>query len=163
MKFVNQRLFHTTGIKTGDYTCGHLNCREVGFNSFVLEDTYHEVKQAGTTRIPAGFYELKLHKEDTPLTIKHREAYKTPWFKANPEWYHIEVTGIPNYSGVYIHSGNDDSHTLGCVLPAFEFDMTKQDNQTSHSLDAVDKFYSIVYPILVAGNKVFLEVRDEIQ
>jgi Family of unknown function (DUF5675) len=163
MNFILQRLYHTKEIASGDYTCGFLFNDDDSFRSFLLEDTHNENKIAGVTRIPAGIRELKLRKEDTPLTIKHRSTYDTPWFEANPGWYHIEVTGIPNYTGVYIHSGNDDSHTLGCLLPNFAFDTTLNDKQGSKSLAAVDKFYSIVYPLLLAGKRVFIDVRDEIK
>ncbi len=164
MKFINQRLFHTKGNPKGDYTLGHLFNDAETFHSFNLEDTYHEVKIPGETRIPAGIYYLKLNKADTPLTLKHREAYKnSPWFKANQGWYHVEITGIQNYKGVYFHSGNDDSHTLGCNLPCFAFDLSKQDMPSSLSLAATDKFYSIVYPLLMAGKEVLLDVRDEIK
>jgi len=163
MKFILQRLFHTKSLATGDYTCGFLQEDErQAFRSFVLEDTHHETKIPGSTRIPAGFYELKIRKEATPLTLKHREAYKAlTWFKNNPNWYHIEITGIPNYAGVYIHSGNDDAHTLGCVLPNYAFDLTLQDSQGAKSSLAVNDFYALAYPVLEAGSKCFLEVRDE--
>src|SRR5690606_2699229 len=49
------------------------------FNSFVIEDEYREVKVKGETRIPAGRYELKIRKQDTPLTLKYRKRY--------PEWF----------------------------------------------------------------------------
>jgi len=163
MKFINQRLFFTKGNPKGDYTLGHLFNDADTFHSFNLEDTYHPTKIKGETRIPAGVYPLKLMKVDTPLTIKHRAAYKTPWFLANPGWYHIEITGIKNYSGVYFHSGNDDSHTLGCNLPCYSFDLSKQDMPGSLSMAATDKFYSIVYPLLIAGKEVLLDVRDEIK
>ncbi len=155
-----QRLFHTKSNTSGNYTCGYLSF--TGFDSFCLEDTFNESKIPGETRIPAGIYELKIRKELTPLTIKHRKDYQTAWFKANPNWFHIEVTGIKNYSGVYVHSGNDDSHTLGCLLPAFAFDMTKTDKQTSASLLAVDKFYSMIYPRLLSGERIFITIKDEL-
>ncbi len=170
IKLINQRLFHTTGNPGGDYTCGYFHSMEpiVPFKSFMLEDTYHEEKIPGVTRIPAGVYEIKIHNLLTPLTLKHREAYaKHPdakWFKENKGWFHIEIAGIPNYSGVYFHSGVDDSHTLGCNLPCFGFDLSMKDNQGSKSLAAVDKFYSLFYPILLAKqHQVFIDVRDEIK
>ncbi len=171
MKFVNQRLYHTKGNKEGDYTCGHLTNRE-GFESFMLEDTYNDTKIAGVTRIPAGFRELKILKVDTPLTKAHRISYAAKqklnpeihgtWFLENPDWFHIEITGVANYKGIYIHSGIDDSHTLGCNLPCFAFDTSVANNQGAKSLAATNKFYSIVYPLLESGTKVFLETRDEI-
>jgi len=160
MKLVLQRLWHTKTLATGNYTCGFLSCE--GFRSFSLEDTFHPQKIAGDTRIPAGFYELGLRKENTPLTIKHREAYKAmPWFKANPGWFHIEVLKIPNYSGAYIHSGNDNDHTLGCILPAYAFDISLVNNQSSKSLLAVNDLYQIIYPLLESGSKCHIEIRDE--
>lgn len=162
MKFISQRLWHTVGNPEGDYSCAHLTNRQ-GFESFLLEDAPHDVKIKGQTRIKAGFYELGIHNILTPLTIKHREAYKnSPWFKANPDWFHIEIMNVPEFTGIYMHSGVDDSHTDGCNLPCFGFDISKANNQGFNSLMAVDKFYSIVYPLLKAGTKVFIEIRDEI-
>ncbi len=164
MLFISQRLFYTKGNPKGDYSLAHLYNDTGTFRSFNLEDTYHATKIAGETRIPAKVYKLKINKADTPLTIKHREAYKAmPWFKANPGWFHIEIADIENYKGVYFHSGNDDSHTLGCNLPCYAFDLSKQDMPSSLSLAATDKFYSIVYPLLMAGKEVLLDVRDEIK
>jgi hypothetical protein len=163
MIFTKQRLYHTKTNPKGNYTLGFLTNDVKSFRSFLLEDTHHDVKVPGDTRIAAGFYELKLRAESTPLTIKHREAYKAyPFFKANPGWFHIEITGIKNFNGVYFHSGIDDAHTLGCNLPCYAFDITKQDKPGASSLQAVNDFYAIVYPILKAGKKVFLEVKDEI-
>lgn len=162
MKFILQRLYHTDDNPLGDYSCGYLSNHEGTFRSFCLEDGPNAVKVKGETRIPAGFYELALMKADTPLTLKHRAAYKDlPWFKDHPAWYHIEITKIPNYSGVYIHSGNDDSHTLGCLLPAYLFDMSLKDKPSAKSMLAVNDFYAVAYPILEMGGKAFIEIRDE--
>src|SRR5688572_13804843 len=79
------------------------------FQSYTLEDEQREVKQSGETRIPTGFYELKVLKSDTPLTLKYRAKY--PWFK-----HHIEVTNVKGFKGVYIHIGNKDEDTDGCIL-----------------------------------------------
>ena len=162
MKFTLQRLYHTTTLKEGDYSLGFLTNEEKSFRSFVLEDTAHVVKINGVTRIPAGFYELGLRKEDTPLTKKHRESYKgMDWFDRHPNWYHIEILKIPNYRGVYIHTGNDDSHTLGCLLLIYAFDISLLNNPGSKSRAAVNDFYAIVYPILRDGGKVSLVIEDD--
>src|SRR5687768_11457935 len=122
MIFTNQRLYHTKTNPKGNYTLGFFTNDIKSFRSLLLEDTHHDTKIAGDTRIPAGFYELKLREEDTPLTLKHRKDYADlPWFKENPDWFHIEITGIKNFNGVYFHSGIDDSHTLGCNLPCYGF------------------------------------------
>lgn len=126
------------------------------FFSHALEDEHRDVKVAAETRIPAGFYELKIRKEDTVLTIKHRSSYGA-WFK-----YHIEITGIKNFSGVYIHAGNSEKHTEGCLL----LNDTANNNMIEigdmeRSQQAVKRFYEKVYPVLDSGTKVFIEIRDE--
>jgi len=163
MIFTNQRLYHTKKNPKGNYTLGFFTNDIQSFRSLLLEDTHHDVKIAGDTRIPAGFYPLELREEDTPLTLQHRKDYADlPWFAENPDWFHIEIKGIKNFNGVYFHSGIDDSHTLGCNLPCYGFDMTKQDKPGAISKQAVNDFYAIVHPMLKAGKKVFLEVKDEI-
>lgn len=158
----HQRLFHTKSLPSGDYSLSFIHCDEIEFRCFALEDTFNATKIAGRTRIPADLYELKLRKELTPLTVKHRESYKELWwFKANPNWWHIEITAIKNYSGVYYHSGIDDKHTLACVLPAYSFDMTKVNDQSALSKLATNNFYSKVHPILESGRKVWTQIKDE--
>jgi len=159
MKFTVQRLFYTRGLAQGDYTIGF--CEEAfgKFRSFTVEDTYRAVKIQDQTRIPAGLYELKIKVLDTPLTIKHRIDYNKPdnnWFK-----YHIEIVGIPNYAGVYIHAGNDDEHTKGCLLLNYAVDSSAPDKPGSKSTVAVEAFYKLVYPLLEANEACFIEVRDE--
>lgn len=150
----------------GKSTQGLLFELGMGFNkplwfSHAIEDEHREVKVMNETRIPAGRYELKIHKEDTPLTVKHRAAYnkgyKTPWFE-----YHIEITGIPNFSGVYVHAGNSEKDTSGCLL----LDDTAnnhiiEEGAMERSIQAVKRFYDKVYPWLQEGKQVFLDIRDE--
>lgn len=124
---------------------------------FTCEDTHRDVKVKGETRIPAGTYELKIRKEDTPLTIKHRTYYGA-WFK-----YHIEITAIPNFTGVYFHAGNDEGDTAGCVLVGNTLNNHKaiQGKPLNSSIDGTRRFYAVVYPHLEAGGKAFIEIRNE--
>lgn len=169
MRFDLQRLYYTKSNPAGNYSMGFLQNIEQTFRSLTLEDRFQEKKIRGETRIPAGFFPLGLRMELTPLTIKHRADYakfKRPdgrpsFFEENPDWWHIEILNVPDFSGTYFHSGIDDSHTLGCVLPCYAFDMTAQDRPSSKSLLAVDDFYRIVHPILITGGLVHLAVHDE--
>jgi hypothetical protein len=130
--------------------------------SHTLEDEYRAEKVKGETRIPGGkVYELKIRQEDTPLTIKHRETYNKgeaePWFE-----YHIEITGIENFFGCYIHSGISEKHTDGCLLLCDTANNHKiETGDMARSLQAVKRFYQKVYPHLKKGGRAFLEVRDE--
>ena len=149
MKFTSQRLLHdnkqTFGILQGD-----------GFKSaFTLEDEPREVKVKGETRIPAGLYVLKIRKEDTPLTLKHRKAYGD-WFS-----YHIEITNVAGFSGIYIHAGNDETHSDGCLLLGDCLDLSLDKNPLTKSTVAVKRFYELAYPVLEHGGIVYLEIVDE--
>ena len=64
------------------------------FYCYTLEDTHHDIKVPGETRIPAGNYQLTMRKEVTPLTEKYRTRY--------PEWFtfHLELQHVPNFSSI---------------------------------------------------------------
>jgi hypothetical protein len=126
------------------------------FFSHVLEDEDREIKLPGETRIPAGFYELKIRKEDTVLTIKHRNSYGS-WFQ-----YHIEVIGIEGFSRVYVHAGNKESHTEGCLLlNDTANNNTIESGDMARSTQAVKRWYQKVYPHLDSGKRAWIEIRDE--
>jgi len=153
MKFILKRL-----NDNGKSTVGALYLENKRLFSWTLEDEHRDVKVKGETRIPANTYELKIRKEDTPLTIKHRTSYGA-WFK-----YHIEITGIPNFTGVYVHAGNDETHTDGCLLLGDTLlnNESFEKNNLANSTQAVERFYKLVYPIIDAGKeKVFIEIQDE--
>lgn len=142
----------------GKSTLGLLHHKETGkFIGYTLEDEFREVKVKGETRIPSGYYELKIRKEDTPLTIKHRTDYGS-WFK-----YHIEVTGVPNFTGIYLHAGNNDTHSDGCLLIGHTQNNhnTIPGNPLVSSVSGTKSVYELVYPQLEAGHKVFIQIRDE--
>ena len=125
------------------------------FQNYVLEDEFREVKQSGETRIPAGFYELKIMEYETPLTKKYQAKY--PWFKK-----HIEVTNIKNFKGVYCHIGNTDEDTDGCLLFGDNADNNRiGPGSVSNSTASFKRWYEVVYEHLESGKKAFIEVRDE--
>lgn len=133
-----------------------------------LEDEKREVKVSGETRIPTGFYELRIWNEGqnaNDWVLSHRVKYNLngdDWFK-----FPIEVTKVPGFSGVLIHVGYGEKDTDGCILLADMIGnnsvnrMVSQNASAAYSLDAVRRFYLKVYPILESGGKVFLEIRDE--
>ncbi len=133
------------------------------FQNYTLEDEYRAEKVASETRIPAGFYELKISKiydKDkkeivSPLTERYRTKY--PWFKN-----HIEVTGIKNFSSVYCHIGNNDDQTAGCLLFGDNADNNMiGPGSISNSTASFKRWYDKVYDHLESGKKAFIEVRDE--
>ena len=164
MDFILQRysrVIENGGSSQGIFTEKTLNNP---FISHSLEDEKRDVKLSGETRIPAGFYELKIWndgKNPNQWVLDHRVKYNLNgenWFK-----FPIEVTKVPGFSGVLIHTGTDQSHTEGCILLDDTIGNNTVDaaNQGARSLQAVKRFYLKTYPVLESGGKAFLEVRDE--
>lgn len=128
---------------------------ELNLVAYTLEDEGREVKVKSETRIPAGYYELVINKADTPLTLKYRAKYN--FFK-----YHIEIKNVPNFQGVYIHIGNSDLDSAGCVLIGDNVDNNSiTDGGISNSTQCYTRFYNQVYAHLEAGRKAHIEIRDE--
>ena len=70
----------------------------------------------------------------------------------------IEITGLPNFSYVYIHTGNTIEDTAGCPLCGFGFQLIQGDYRVTQSVMA----YQMIYPKLVAlaknrSNKISIE------
>lgn len=137
---------------TGNQTIGYLLINGIYF-CWTLEDEFRKEKKKGDTRIPNGVYQLGIMKADTPLTLKHRKSYGS-WFK-----YHIEITKVPNFTGIYIHAGNDETHTDGCLLLGDTLNNPNivPKNPLLNSTQAVKRFYEIVYPLLEQGEQVLIE------
>jgi len=79
------------------------------FECFCLEDEKRLIKVKGETRVPAGTYIVEKRKVETPMTKKYRDKYE--FFD-----YHLWIKDIPDFEFVYIHIGNDDKDTDGCIL-----------------------------------------------
>lgn len=126
------------------------------FFCYTLEDEFRVTKLRGETRIAEGTYKLLIRKDDTPLTLKHRTAYG-PWFK-----YHIEISGIKDFTGVYIHAGNDETHTDGCLLlgDTLANHIIQPKNPLGASVQALKRFYEKVYPILEKGEEVLIDLHQ---
>lgn len=135
-------------IQVGTETKLHLQ-------AYTLEDEYREEKVMAETRIPAGFYELGIQKTETPMTKKYQAKY--PWFK-----HHIEVKNVKNFVGVYIHIGNTEADTAGCILLGDSaVNNSIGSGSIANSTDAFKRFYTQVYDHLEGGGKVTLTIRDE--
>ena len=106
------------------------------FNCFTLEDQSQKIKVDGETRIPEGLYQVKQRKVLSGLTKKYRDKY--PWFD-----YHFMLQDVPNFNYVYIHVGNDDDHTDGCILVGDRLKSNKVDdiNNLGSSTPAFERLY----------------------
>jgi hypothetical protein len=121
------------------------------FQCYLLEDKIREVKIASQTAIPKGAFSLKLNTYGAK-NVNYQKAF------GKLHQGMIEITGLPNFSFVYIHTGNTIKDTAGCPLCGFGFQFTDGDFQVSQSIAA----YKMIYPKLVAlakdnSNRIIIE------
>ena len=121
------------------------------FQCYLLEDKIREVKIASQTAIPKGIFSLKLNTYGAK-NVEYKKAFR----KLHEGM--IEITGLPNFSFVYIHTGNIIKDTAGCPLCGFGFSFVDGNYQVSQSVAA----YKMIYPKLVAlarepNNKIIIE------
>jgi len=121
-----------------------------------LEDTKREEKVAGKTRIPAGRYPITL-RTGSPKANRYKNRYK----KEGMLW----LRDVPGFKYVYLHIGNDEEDTEGCILvgqaviQSIEEGRLEQKlyNSTTVYLDLHDK----VAGAICNGEEVFITVLDE--
>jgi hypothetical protein len=121
------------------------------FQCYLLEDKIREVKIASQTAIPKGAFSLKLNTYGAK-NVNYQKAF------GKLHQGMIEITGLPNFGFVYIHTGNTIKDTAGCPLCGFGFQFTDGDFQVSQSIAA----YKMIYPKLVAlakdnTNRIIIE------
>ena len=112
------------------------------FQCYLLEDKIREVKISSQTAIPKGVFSLKLNTHGAKNV-----DYKKAFGKLHEGM--IEISGLPNFSFVYIHTGNTIKDTAGCPLCGFGFGFVDGNYQVSQSVAA----YKMIYPKLVTMAK----------
>lgn len=127
------------------------------FQAYTLEDEYRDAKVSKETRIPAGKYEIVIQQTDTPLTKKYQAKYA--WFKK-----HLMLKDVPGFVGIYIHVGNTDADSAGCVLLGDNADNNViGPGSVSNSTASFMRFYKELFPMLEKKGSAFIEIRDEIK
>ena len=108
------------------------------FQCYLLEDKIRSEKIASHTAIPTGQFRLKLNTSGAKNV-----NYKKAFGKVHQGM--VEIIGLPDFSYVYIHTGNTIQDTAGCPLCGFGFQFVDGDYQVIQSVAA----YKMVYPKLV--------------
>jgi hypothetical protein len=121
------------------------------FFCYSVEDEVREIpgqpvlewKIPGQTAIPAGRYELTL--EDSPTF--GRET--------------LTIKRVEGFTGVRMHSGNDERHTEGCPLLGYE--LTREGTITvGQTKAAVANLKRNVKAAIAAGGRCFIDVRNPV-
>lgn len=136
-------------VSNDDSTIGIIRSEKL--TGFTCEDEFRLDKVAGETRIPQGIYEIKLRKEGGML-----QSYKQR-YSDHPGMLHLQ--NVEGFKYVYIHTGNNDDHTEGCILVGYganlfgELCITQSRNFYQH-------LYREIQEAFAQGRKVHIAIRD---
>lgn len=119
------------------------------FLCYTLEDEFRLVKVPGETRIPHGYYFLDL-RTDSPMSDRYAARY--PEIHRGMIW----LRDVPGFEWVYLHVGNDDDDTDGCILVGD----TAQRGFIGQSVAAYRRVYPPIASAIAEGQRVALEVVD---
>ena len=113
---------------------------EIPTRAFVLEDPYQEKKIPGNTRIPAGIYPMALQ---TGGEMTKDYALKFPNFHRGM----LHIQDVEDFTGVFIHIGNEPKDTEGCLLVGDIFSFSNR-NFIGASADAYQRIYCAVLSLM---------------
>lgn len=137
-----------------DWTAGVLLRTDLAKPEFLcatLEDEQRKVKVSGETRIPAGTYEILLRDEGR---VTQR------YFRKFPDMHHgmLHLQNVPGFKWIYIHIGNTDEDTSGCILVGNSMDYDK--GMCLYSTNAYKHIYPLIASEILHGNQVFITIED---
>lgn len=122
------------------------------FFGYGLEDEGREIKVSGETRIPAGRYEIKL-RDEGGLTKKY--AHKYIFHRGM-----LHLQDVPGFEWIYIHTGNTDDHTDGCILVGYSASVRKQEHTIGRSVEAYTDLYQLILLAIDQGESIFITIQD---
>ena len=123
------------------------------FLCYTLEDQYQPRKVAGETRIPAGIYQIKLRNEGA-LTQKYGARY--PFHKGM-----LWLQNVPSFEWIYIHVGNRDDDTLGCILVGDgQSQNITEEGMVNTSVAAYSRIYPMITDQILKGDEVWIEIVE---
>lgn len=118
------------------------------FQCYTLEDEVREEKVAAETAIPAGRYEV-LPRAEGGMHPKYAKKYG----EMHIGMAHLQ--DVPNFQYVYIHTGNTDDHTEGCVLVGEDFvELPDGNHELRDSRTAYKKLYAEMREAWDQGEKI---------
>jgi hypothetical protein len=124
------------------------------FTCFIVEDERRRKKVPGETCIPPGQYEVKL-RTDSAKFQKYYDRF--PDFHRGMLW----LQDVPGFTYVYIHIGNTDDHTEGCLLPGLAPVMLPDGEFTvGRSKDAYVALYKRVCAAFDKNERVFVNITE---
>ena len=122
---------------------------------YTLEDERRNVKLKGETCIPQGTYRVAV-RTDSPKYQKLDERW---------DWHRgmLWLKGVPGFKYIYIHPGNSDDHTEGCILVGdVPIMMPDAEFQVGRSRDAYKRIYEPIMEAVESGAVVQVVVVERV-
>jgi len=138
-------------------TCGVLFNATKGRKclAYTLEDQYQESKIYGETRIPMGIYDITLRAEGG-----YHDKYKKRYGSMHKGM--LWLRNVEDFKYIYIHTGNSDDHTKGCILVGYHSLLNVDDGKgfLTMSRDAYTDIYPQIADAILSGEGVRIKVMD---
>ena len=123
------------------------------FMCYILEDQFNEPKVPGETRIPEGRYQIKLRTEGG-MTQRYGDRFQ---FHRGMLW----LQDVPDFEWIYIHVGNKDDHSEGCLLVGDgQVSNVTERGMVTNSVAAYTRIYNQIVTALMSGEEVWIEIDD---
>lgn len=123
------------------------------FRCFTMEDQPNDPKIPGETRIPAGKYQIKLR---TVGRMNERYAKKFGWHLGM-----LWLQDVPGFTFVYIHYGNYERDTDGCILIGDGAQSNVlEDGMVMSSVAAYTRLYEEIVDAMGDGEEVWITIED---
>lgn len=133
-----------------DATLGNLSLDGRAYCKTLEDQPQFGPKVQDETRIPAGTYKVGL-RDAGGMTAKYRARF--------PDIHRgmLHILDVPGFVWVYIHIGNTDDHTAGCILVGYTCDETHMTiGQSAHAYEGL---YKDVVDAAAAGD-LEIEIID---
>lgn len=128
---------------------------EIGFKRFLcftLEDQFNDPKVPGETRIPEGRYKIELRTEGG---MHERYSDRFGSLHKGMLW----LQDVPDFTFVYIHYGNYDDETEGCILVGDGAQSNLiEDGMVTSSVAAYKRLYREIVGAVADG--LWLDVKE---
>ena len=121
------------------------------FFCHTCEDEPRLVKMVGETRIPPGKYEIRLRNAGG-MNVDFAARY--PFHKGM-----LHLQGVPGFEWIYIHPGNNEHQTEGCILPGYTA-LSRGGFEVGRSREAYTDLYELILLAMAEGEQIFIEVED---
>jgi len=123
------------------------------FICFLLEDQYQVLKVPEETRIPEGRYQIKLRTEGG-MHSRYTDRFS---FHRGMLW----LQDVPDFEWIYIHTGNTDDHSEGCLLTGDgAMQNVTEDGRVVSSVAAYTRLYEKVVAAILGGEEVWITIAD---